>query len=216
MERVNQSPEVYDFRQHDRIWRRVNPALEPYPETAAVAVPRPAALTAAPDQSAVVGMTAAQESQLPGAEPNPCCMGTEAAVLLNVLEGYIEEEWADRRWYLALSAQAPIWARQSLREMAEDEGGHARRLMAVYYLITGQSYRSGVVCDRIVTGDWRTALRQSYHEEVCGGLNYARTAEDTTDVCLAKLLNELSADEYRHADRLMAMLERSLGRQNGC
>lgn len=25
-------PEVYDFRQHDRLWRRVQPGLEPYPE----------------------------------------------------------------------------------------------------------------------------------------------------------------------------------------
>ncbi len=32
-------PEIYDFRQHDRLWRRVNPALEPYPETAAETIP---------------------------------------------------------------------------------------------------------------------------------------------------------------------------------
>lgn len=199
MERGNQSPEVYDFRQHDQIWRRVQPALEPYPATETVTVQPADGLTA-------------RESQLPGAEPDPCCMGTEAALLLNVLEGYIEEEWADRRWYLALSAQAPMWARQSLREIAAEEGGHARRLMAAYYLITGRNCQPRVICGAVSTGDWRTALRQSYHEEVCGGLNYARTADDTTDVCLAKLLNELSADEYRHADRLMSMLERSLGR----
>lgn len=71
----------------------------------------------------------AQESQLPGAEPNPCCMGSEAMELLAVLEGYIEEELEDRRRYLALSRQAPSWARQTLRDMAEEENGHARRLM---------------------------------------------------------------------------------------
>ena len=60
----------------------------------------------------------AQESQLPGAEPNPCCMGSEARELLAVLEGYIEEELEDRRRYLALSRQAPSWARQTLRDMA--------------------------------------------------------------------------------------------------
>lgn len=202
MERGNQGPEVYDFRQHDRLWQRVQPALEPYPATETTAQPTDSLMT--------------QESLLPGAEPDPCCMGTEAAVLLEVLAGYIEEEWQDRRWYLALSRQAPVWARQTLRELAEDEGGHARRLMTAYYLITGRSYQPGVICGTVGTGDWRSALRQSYHEEVCGGLNYARTADDTTDVCLAKLLNELSADEYRHADRLMSLLERSLGRPNGC
>ena len=175
MERNLHEPEIYDFRQHDRLWQRVGPGLEPYPETTAEAMPRREELPPA------------QESQLPGAEPNPCCMGSEAMELLAVLEGYIEEELEDRRRYLALSRQAPSWARQTLRDMAEEENGHARRLMAA-----------------------------RYHEEACGGLNYARTADGTTDVCLVKLLNELSEDEYRHAERLMALLERSLGRQGNC
>lgn len=204
MEQKPHSPEVYDFRQYDRLWQRVQPALEPYPET-----------TAALDRSAGGG-GAAQAADLPGAEPDPCCMGTEAAVLLNVLTGYIEEERADRQWYLALLRQAPSWARQTLRRMAEDEDSHARRLMAAYYLITGQSYRPQVTCGAVHVGVWRDALRQSYHEEVCTAMNYARTADDTVDLCLSRLLQELSADEYRHADRLMTMLERNLGRADGC
>ena len=32
MEQNLHTPEIYDFRQHDRLWQRVNPALEPYPE----------------------------------------------------------------------------------------------------------------------------------------------------------------------------------------
>ncbi len=133
-----------------------------------------------------------------------------------MLEGYIEEELEDRRRYLALSRQAPSWARQTLRDMAEEENGHARRLMAARYLITGQPYRPNLVCGVFCPGRWAEELRRSYHEEACGGLNYARTADGTTDVCLAKLLNELSEDEYRHAERLMTLLERSLGRQSGC
>ncbi|MFR7894273.1 MAG: ferritin family protein [Dysosmobacter sp.] len=143
-------------------------------------------------------------------------MGSEAMELLAVLEGYIEEELEDRRRYLALSRQAPSWARQTLRDMAEEENGHARRLMAARYLITGQPYRPNLVCGVFCPGRWAEELRRSYHEEVCGGLNYARTADGTTDVCLVKLLNELSEDEYRHAERLMTLLERSLGRQSGC
>ena len=106
MERNLHEPEIYDFRQHDRLWQRVGPGLEPYPETTAEAMPRREELPPA------------QESQLPGAEPNPCCMGSEARELLAVLEGYIEEELEDRRRYLALSRQAPSWARQTLRDMA--------------------------------------------------------------------------------------------------
>ena len=123
-------PEVYDFRQHDRLWRRVQPGLEPYPE----------ADTSGGNQAQTsdAGMTLAQESRLPGAEPNPCCMGTEAAELLTVLEGYIADELAERRLYLALAQRAPVWARQTMRELAEDEGDHARQLMTARYLITGQ------------------------------------------------------------------------------
>lgn len=211
MERNLQGPEVYDFRQYDRLWQRVGPGLEPYPETAAETAPSQAG-----ERTAGGGLSPAQESQLPGAEPDPCCMGTEAAELLAVLEGYIEEELEDRRQYLALVRQAPVWARQTLRDMAEDEGAHARRLMAVRYLITGRTYRPNLVCGILCPGSWTEELRRSYHEEVCNGLNYARTADSTTDHCLAKLLNMLSADEYRHADRLMMLLERSLGRQGSC
>ena len=116
-----------------------------------------------------------------------------------MLEGYIEEELEDQRRYLMLARQAPAWARQTLREIAEDEGAHARRLLSARYLITGQCYRPNMVQGQLCMGDWCGALRQCYHEEACGGFNYARTADSTSDVCLTRLLNELSSDEYRHA-----------------
>ena len=143
-------------------------------------------------------------------------MGSEAAELLEALEGYIEEELEDQRRYLMLARQAPAWARQTLREIAEDEGAHARRLLSARYLITGQCYRPNMVQGQLCMGDWCGALRQCYHEEACGGFNYARTADSTSDVCLARLLNELSGDEYRHAERVMSLLERSLTRRAYC
>ena len=194
-------PCACDYEACREVWKRVAPGEDPYPM----------------EDNANTQMSA-QDSELtlPGAEANPCCMGSEAMELLAVLEGYIEEELEDRRRYLALSRQAPSWARQTLRDMAEEENGHARRLMAARYLITGQPYRPNLVCGVFCPGRWAEELRRSYHEEACGGLNYARTADGTTDVCLVKLLNELSEDEYRHAERLMALLERSLGRQGNC
>ena len=199
-------PEVYDFRQHDRLWRRVQPGLEPYPE----------ADTSGGNQAQTsdAGMTLAQESRLPGAEPNPCCMGTEAAELLTVLEGYIADELAERRLYLALAQRAPVWARQTMRELAEDEGDHARQLMTARYLITGQCRQpEALPLELVSAGDWCALLRQRYHSEVCGGMNYARTADSTPDHCLAELLNGLSAAEYRHAERIRGLLERCLGQR---
>ena len=199
-------PEVYDFRQHDRLWRRVQPGLEPYPE----------ADTSGGNQAQTsdAGMTLAQESRLPGAEPNPCCMGTEAAELLTVLEGYIADELAERRLYLALAQRAPVWARQTMRELAEDEGDHARQLMTARYLITGQCRQpEALPLELVSAGDWCALLRQRYHSEVCGGMNYAHTADSTPDHCLAELLNGLSAAEYRHAERIRGLLERCLGQR---
>ena len=106
--------------------------------------------------------------------------------------------------------QAPSWARPRLRDLAAAEGAQAKRLMAAYYLITGECYRPNVSSERVCTGRWCPALRERYHAAACNALNYARAAEGTTDPCLSKLLNELSAGEYSHANELMSMLERSL------
>lgn len=204
MEQGDYRPEVYDFRQHDRLWQRVQPGLEPYP-TAEVQEARETA-------PARTGLAAMSESRLPGAEADPCCMGTEAAELLEVLEGYIREERAARQGYLTLSRQAPPWARQTLRELAEDEGGHAQRLEAVCYLITGRQICLPAFREQPRMENWTAALRGCYHEEVCTAMNYARSADSTPDVCLSRLLTALSEEEYRHADRLLALLERSLCR----
>ena len=199
------SPEVYDFRRYDRVWQRVAPDLEPYP-----GVSTAAAMPAPPPQAASAASMARQESQLPGAAQDPCCMGSAASEMLEVLTGYIEEELADRRYFLAMSRQAPSWARQRLRDIAADEGAHARRLMAAHYLITGQCYRPAIASGSITIGRWCPALRERYHMEACNGLNYARSAEDTVDPCLRLLLRELSESSYQHAAQLMQMLERSI------
>jgi rubrerythrin len=135
-------------------------------------------------------------------------MGSAAAEMLAVLTGFIEEELADQRYYQALACRAPSWARQRLRDIGAEEGAHAQRLMAIHYLITGECYHPDPRCDRIYIGSWCAALRQRYHEEACGGLNYERAAEGTTDPCLSRLLSDLSADEYRHADTILRILEK--------
>lgn len=212
MEQRQQCPEVYDFRQHDHIWQRVAPGLEPYPAgRQGSEVPVGAVLQQ--EGTGTTGERAAQirqESLLPGADPNPCCMGTAAAESLNVLTGFLEEELRDQRIYQAMMRQSPSWARQKLRELAAEEGEHARRLAAVYYLITGACYQPAISTERLCMGNWCAALRERYHEAACNGLNYARAAEETADPCLKRLLNDLSDAEYRHADVFLAMLERSL------
>ena len=53
MEQTIHTPETYDFRKYDQIWRRVAPNLEPYPDLREPAVPAmaPLASGAAPRAS---------------------------------------------------------------------------------------------------------------------------------------------------------------------
>lgn len=215
MEQTIHNTETYDFRKHDRIWQRVAPNLEPYLDSPAAAPQGPAAaLTPEPAAVNAPGTAGAalarQESQLPGASVNPCCMGSDAAEMLDVITGYIEEELADRRYTQALLRQAPSWARQRLRDIAAGQGDHARQLMAAYYLIKGACYTPSVSTERIYVGRWCPALRERYHAAACNGLNYARSAGDTIDPCLSRLLQGLSDSSYDYAGQFMQLLERSL------
>jgi len=138
-------------------------------------------------------------------------MGTAAGEMLEVISGYTEAALSDRRYLLAMVRQAPSWARQTLRDIASDLQGQARQLMAAHYLITGQRYRPSVSAERIYVGRWCPALRERYHAAACSGLNYARSADDTLDPCLTKLFQDMSKESYGHAEKLMGLLERSLG-----
>lgn len=205
--------ETYDFRQYDRIWQRVAPGLEPYPAASPPASPAPLSSAGTAPQGTGPALPPAQlrqESQLPGAAPNPCCMGSAAAEMLNVLTGFAETALESQRQLLALVRLAPSWARQHLRDMAAENGAHARRLAAVYYLITGNCYRPAISTGPIFPQRWCAALRERYHAAACSGFNYARAAEGTTDSCLVRLLEELSKEAYGQSETLLEMLERSL------
>ena len=210
MEQTIHTPEAYDFRKYDQIWQRVAPELEPYPDLRQDAAPAMAALAAgtAPAVSQPAADTAVDT--LPGAERDPCCMGTAAQEELEVIEGFIEVELADRRTYLAFARQAPSFARGAMRDLANSSAAAAKRLMAAYYLITGSCYRPAVASGRIPMGSWCPALRERYHVEACNGMNYLRAGEETTDPCLGRLLKALGEESYRQADQLMALLERAL------
>lgn len=193
---------AYDYRRCARVWQRVDPTLNPYPDvraTAAMAADTPGDGLSAAERSA--------ELTLPGAQADPCCMGTAALESLEVLQGFIREELADRRTYLFLARRAPTAeARQMFRAIASDEGRHARRLLAAVYLITGERYCPAICYPPLRCDGYCAALRERYHEEVCGGFNYRRASQETLDPCLQQLLLAFSQDEYRHANAMLCLL----------
>lgn len=193
---------AYDYRRCARVWQRVDPTLDPYPDlraAAAMAADTPGDGLSAAERNA--------ELTLPGAQADPCCMGTAALESLEVLQGFIREELADRRTYLFLARRAPTAeARQMFRAIASDEGRHARRLLAAVYLITGERYCPAICYPPLRCDGYCAALRERYHEEVCGGFNYRRASQETLDPCLQQLLLAFSQDEYRHANAMLCLL----------
>lgn len=193
---------AYDYRRCARVWQRVDPTLNPYPDvraTAAMAADTPGDGLSAAERNA--------ELTLPGAQADPCCMGTAALESLEVLQGFIREELADRRTYLFLARRAPTAeARQMFRAIASDEGRHARRLLAAVYLITGERYCPAICYPPLRCDGYCAAMRERYHEEVCGGFNYRRASQETLDPCLQQLLLAFSQDEYRHANAMLCLL----------
>lgn len=193
---------AYDYRRCARVWQRVDPTLDPYPDVraaAAMAADTPGDGLSAAERNA--------ELTLPGAQADPCCMGTAALESLEVLQGFIREELADRRIYLFLARHAPTAeARQVFRAIASDEGRHARRLLAAVYLITGERYCPAICYPPLRCDGYCAALRERYHEEVCGGFNYRRASQETLDPCLQQLLLAFSQDEYRHANAMLCLL----------
>ena len=225
----------YDYRRNERLWQRVAPSMAPYPESAwppaagggmagaAGTGMAPAAGTApsggaAPSAGAAgtasgtgtTGADAALES-LPGAASDPCCMGSAARDDLAVLEGFRDQEAADRRYYQAMLRLAPAAARPALRELMARKQAHSRYLGALLYLITGQSRPETLDCQRIYVGSWCPALRQRYHEEACAGFNYLRAADGTADPCLQKAYQRLSEESYQQAEWVTGLLEKALG-----
>lgn len=191
---------AYDYRTCERVWHRVDPTLTPYPEARAA--------MAADTQGD--GLTAAEreaELSLPGAQADPCCMGTAAMESLEVLQGFLREELSDRRTYLFLARRAPTAeARGVFRTLAEEEGRHARKLAAMLYLITGERYCPAICYPPLRCTGYCAALRERYHEEACGGFNYRRASQESLDPCLQQLLLEFSQDEYRHANAMLCLL----------
>lgn len=189
---------AYDYACCERVWRRVAPQENPYPEARAAATEK-------------VEQTE-QPAALPAAIQNDsCCMGTAAGESLEVIRGFVRDELAARQTYLCTARCAPSQeVRRTLHRMAHDEESHARQLMAAIYLATGEVYRPHVCAEKKQYDSFCAMLRHFYHEEACGGFNYFRAGEETLDYCMGQMFTAMSQDEYRHARMLLNMLSRMM------
>ncbi len=201
---------AYDFRLYDQVWQRVTPDADPFSPDPAVAGMTAAPRTAAPEAAVPAPrQEGGGEGNLPGAEANPCCMGSEARESLEVLEGFLQEELAESRCCQALACRVRNrQAAQLLCRAAAEKRAAARELCAAYYLITGSRYDPPITVERLQWEDLSQTLRTCYHQEVCNGLNYRRAADETLDTCLQKLFHRLADQAYRRGEEIMTLLGR--------
>lgn len=211
---------AYDYRVYDQVWQRVTPGMDPFSSDPAAAgmteAPRsgpPVTAAAPPAIQAAAAPAARQESggegTLPGAEANPCCMGTDARESLEVVEGFLQEELAESRCCQSLACRVRNQqAARLMRQAASEKRAAAKELCAAYYLITGERYSPAITVEHLQWEDLTQALRSCYHQEACNGLNYQRAADETLDVCLQKLFTKLGEQSYRRAEEVMDLLGR--------
>lgn len=118
-----------------------------------------------------------------------------------------EDELRDAHTYRSLAGRAPRDIRQSLLRLSEEERQHARRLEAVYYVMTGKRPAAGRQ-DTPKTGNLLEDLRSRYREETAGAAEYRRLAEQADS--FAPLFRELGDDEERHAGTILRLLQQTL------
>ena len=186
----------YNFEEYDRIWQRVLPELNTFPESRNEEGNLPG--TPLPDDD----MT-----NLPGAQPNPCCLGTAAQQSLQVIIGFTESEIAACRFYRRFIRCAPNrQAAMALRQILENQIDNVRRLRAIYYLITGECFHATRQIPMPAIGPYCDTLRAAYHEETCSSLNYFRAAVGAPDPCLRALFERLGRVKQGHAETMVNLL----------
>ena len=170
-----------DYVRYDRVWQRVSPELDPYPEVR-------------------------RES---GEVPAPVCAAPRS-VDADTIAGFIDQALTTRRAYLSARRCAPTAARRMLYQLAEEAGTHARRLMGLYYILTGRCYQSKLCAVSAENLPWCQLLRLRYQEACFACESYRQAAETAGDGCMRAILQQLSADACRHAGVLLQLLEGNL------
>lgn len=141
---------------------------------------------------------------------NPSCFGRYSAVYADQLYQFINDEYRDHLYYLALSRKAPNnSSRHIFRNMAQDELKHARRFGAAYFLITGKKYfpTQSMVGPVSVPSSYHQALRDRYIAESRDVVKYRQFARNTEDTCLKRMANNTSDDERSHAQEIMELIQ---------
>ena len=127
------------------------------------------------------------------------------------IAAFIDQALTGRRAYLSARRCAPTAAaRRTVQQLAEEAGAHARRLMGLYYILTGQCYRSRLCAAEAECLPWCRLLRLRWQEACYASEEYRRAADAASDGCVQGILLQMAEDQRRHASVLLHLLEGNL------
>ncbi len=203
-----------DEERFARIWRRVMPQDRPdcpftlceeAPDTARRLMPNAGDR---PNQAAVPAFAPAPPAPAPvrGAPAAPA--GEEGGVTMGVfLQGRITVELTAAHTYRSMARQVGGTAAQTLAAMAADKTRNAKRLSVAYFLLSGVRLQVAPPAGG-PKGTLVGNLRQCFLGEQASENAYRAAAEQTDDVGLREIFDELGADNAAHAGLLRGILER--------
>lgn len=125
--------------------------------------------------------------------------------LADTLSAAIAREIQSEKTYLAMSrlGYAPLF-----RQLATQEGCHARHLSALYYLLYGyHPEKTEAQCP--IIRDLREGVRSAFLQELEAAKGYRALAQSEPQH--AEVFCALAKDEEGHAARLRCLTERLLG-----
>lgn len=125
-----------------------------------------------------------------------------------LLQEMIRRELRDWREYQALARRVGGPQARVFQTLANEEKGHAKRLSAAYFLISGVRYWPEGEKPP-APGSYLGALRRRFGMEQEGVAAYLAGAEATTDPCLRQLFLDHAREEWDHACRIRALVEQA-------
>lgn len=172
-----------------RVWQRVMPQ----PDAASPIVLSPPPESAPPDTS---------REELPAPSPAP-----EDAAFSALVQEMAAREQAFARRYQALSRRLRGEASRSARILAGQAQQNARRLSAVYFLITGIRSLVPSPASRLSPGEDPAALiRRSFAEAQAAEASYRAASDSCPSPFLAALFHTLSQSHAAHQQQLITLL----------
>jgi len=187
-----------------RVWRRVMP--EPR-EDCPIEVDEDNGNYPAPVQPPVQsGVSSAQNRKEANPPDTVMCLGTASNIHGEQLQRFIARELADWRFYRSLAGMAGQRAGGALRKLANEERGHAGRLSAAYFLISGVHFWPERAAGPVVPS-FLGALRLRFSAEQRCHADYSAAAARADDNLLRELYLTLAQEESDHAAQIRAILE---------